>query len=133
MPKLPSILTEGKIATTPMMHGLRFAGTMEIAGTQLDINPRRVNGIIKAVKDFMPQFREQDFTQIKEWAGLRPCTPDGLPYIGRTKRYDNLLVGTGHAMLGYTLGPITGQLLAEEIVEGKADYSSKLLEVERYA
>ncbi len=133
MPKLPSILTEGKIATTPMMHGLRFAGTMEIAGTQLDINPRRVNGIIKAIKDFMPQFREQDFSEIKEWAGLRPCTPDGLPYIGRTKKYDNLLVGTGHAMLGWTLGPITGHLLAQEITGQKPDYSSQLLEVERYA
>ncbi len=133
MPKLPSILTEGKIATTPMLHGLRFAGTMELAGTQLNINQRRVDGIIKAVKDFMPQFKEQDFSQIKEWAGLRPCTPDGLPYIGRTKRYKNLLVGTGHAMLGWTLGPITGHLLTQEIIGDQPDYSSQLLEVERYA
>ncbi len=133
MPRLPSILAEGKIATTPMMHGLRFAGTMEIAGTQLDINQRRVDGIVKAVKDFMPQFRDQDFSLIKEWAGLRPCTPDGLPYIGRTKRYKNLLVGTGHAMLGLTLGPITGHLLTQEIVGDQPDYSSQLLEVERYA
>jgi len=133
MPSLPAILTEGKIAITPMSHGLRFAGTMELAGTQLNINPRRVKGIIKAVKDFMPQFREQDFSQINEWAGLRPCSPDGLPYIGRTKKYDNLLVGTGHAMLGLTLGPITGHLLAQEIMGEKLDYSSRLLEVERYS
>ena len=133
MPKKPSILTEAHVATTPMMHGLRFAGTMEIAGTQLNINQRRVEGIIKAVKEFMPQFKQQDFSNIKEWAGLRPCTPDGLPYLGRTKRYSNLLVGTGHAMLGLTLGPITGYLLSQEIAGEKSDFSSRLLEVERYA
>ena len=133
MPKLPSILTEAKIATTPMVGGLRFAGTMEIAGTQLNINPRRVEGIIKGVKEFMPQFRDTDFSNIKPWAGLRPCTPDGLPYIGRSKRYNNLLVGTGHAMLGWTLGPITGQMLTHEILGEKPAVDSPLLAVERYA
>ena len=133
MPKLPSILTEAKIATTPMVGGLRFAGTMEIAGTQLNINPRRVEGIIKGVKEFMPQFRDTDFSNIKPWAGLRPCTPDGLPYIGRSQRYSNLLVGTGHAMLGWTLGPITGQMLTHEILGEKPAVDSPLLAVERYA
>ena len=133
MPKLPSILSEGKVATTPMLHGLRFAGTMELAGTQLNINPKRVNGIVNCVKEFMPQFRDVDFSNLEPWAGLRPCTPDGLPYIGRTKRYDNLLVGTGHAMLGWTLGPITGQLLAQEVTGDDLAVSSPLLEVERYA
>jgi len=133
MPKLPSILTEAKIATTPMIGGLRFAGTMEIAGTQLDINPRRVEGIVKGVKEFMPQFRDTDFSNIKPWAGLRPCTPDGLPYIGRSERYKNLHVGTGHAMLGWTLGPITGQMISDEIVGEKPAVNSSLLAVERYA
>ncbi|KYG72403.1 NAD(P)/FAD-dependent oxidoreductase [Roseivirga echinicomitans] len=133
MPKLPSILTEGRVATTPMMHGLRIAGTMEIAGTGLNINERRVQGIIKSVKEFMPQFEEQDFSQIETWAGLRPCTPDGLPYIGRTKKYKNLLVGTGHAMLGFTLGPITGHMLSEEILGRKPSIVSPLLDVERFA
>lgn len=133
MPKLPSILVETSIATTPMMHGLRFAGTMEIAGTQLNINERRVQGIVKGVKEFMPQFENEDFSNLKPWAGLRPCTPDGLPYIGRTQRYKNLLVGAGHAMLGWTLGPVTGQMLAEEIAGEKPLVQSPLLAVERYA
>ncbi len=133
MPKMPSILVEGSIATTPMMHGLRLAGTMEIAGTQLEVNQRRVQGIIKGVKDFMPQFRDEDFSEVEPWAGLRPCTPDGLPYIGRTQRYKNLLVGTGHAMLGWTLGPVTGQMLAEEISGETPSITSPLLAVERYA
>ena len=132
-PKYPSILVEGRIATTPMLNSLRFAGTMEVSGTQLNVNQRRIDGIVKAIKEFMPQFEHQDFSRIKPWAGLRPCTPDGLPYIGRTKRYKNLLVGTGHAMLGLTLGPITGQLLSQEIIGEQQDYVSSLLEVERYA
>ena len=133
MPKLPSILVEGRVATTPMMHGLRIAGTMEISGTQLNINERRVQGIIKSVKEFMPQFEEQDFSQIETWAGLRPCTPDGLPYIGRTKKYTNLLIGTGHAMLGFTLGPITGSMLSKEILGETPTINSSLLKVERFA
>ena len=130
---MPAILCESKCAVTPMAGFTRFAGTMELAGTQLNINPKRVNGIVNCVKEFMPQFRDVDFSNLEPWAGLRPCTPDGLPYIGRTKRYDNLLVGTGHAMLGWTLGPITGQLLAQEVTGDDLAVSSPLLEVERYA
>ena len=133
MPTLPYILAEGKIAVTPMQHGLRFAGTMEIAGTQLQINQRRVQGIINSIHKYLPQFESQDFNNIEPWAGLRPCTPDGLPYIGRVHQFKNLLVGTGHAMLGWTLGPITGKLLSQMIVDEKPVIDSKLLAVERYA
>jgi D-amino-acid dehydrogenase len=131
--KLPSILVEARVATTPMLDGLRFAGTMEMAGTQLDINPIRVKGIVNSISKYLPQFKEQDFSQIKPWAGLRPCTPDGLPYIGRTKKYNNLVIGTGHAMLGFTMGPVTGQLLSQEILKEKKDFESKLIAVDRYA
>ncbi|MFT6969838.1 MAG: D-amino-acid dehydrogenase [Roseivirga sp.] len=132
-PKLPSILVEARVATTPMLDGLRFAGTMEIAGTQLDINPLRVSGIVNSISNYLPQFKEQDFSQITPWAGLRPCTPDGLPYIGRTEKYTNLVIGTGHAMLGFTLGPVTGQLISQEILNEKKDFDSKLISVNRYS
>jgi D-amino-acid dehydrogenase len=85
---------------------------MEIGGTKLDINPRRVQGIIKSVKDYFPQFKDEDFADVKPWAGLRPCTPDGVPYIGKMPGHDNIIVATGHAMMGLSLGPITGQLVA---------------------
>lgn len=132
MPKLPSILVEGRIATTPMMHGLRIAGTMELTGINHDINQNRIKGIVYSVKEAMPSLRDYDFSTIKPWAGLRPCTPDGLPYIGRVSTVNNLQVGTGHAMLGWTLGPITGKMLAEEIIGEQASIKSSLLEVERY-
>ena len=132
MSRLPSILVEGRLATTPMLHGLRFAGTMELTGLNLNVNQRKIDGIIKNIKAFMPQFREEDFSGIKPWAGLRPCSPDGLPYIGRTKKYDNLFIGTGHAMLGWTLGPVTGKLLAENILHSEFSNISPLLSVDRY-
>jgi D-amino-acid dehydrogenase len=50
---------------------------------------------------------------LEVWRGLRPCTPDGLPLLGRPRAWENLIVATGHAMLGMSLGPITGQLVAE--------------------
>ena len=133
MPKLPSILVEGRIATTPMMHGLRIAGTMEFTGINHEINQNRIEGIIESVKKAMPGLRDYDFTQIKPWAGLRPCTPDGLPYIGRISSVENLQIGTGHAMLGWTLGPITGKMLAEEVMGEKASVKSSLLDVDRYS
>ena len=105
---------------------------MELTGLNLNVNPRKVEGIIKNIKAFMPQFREENFSGIKPWAGLRPFSPDGLPYVGRTKKYDNLLIGTGHAMLGWTLGPVTGKLLAQSILRSGFNNISSLLSVDRY-
>jgi D-amino-acid dehydrogenase len=132
MPKLPSILVEGRIATTPMLNGLRIAGTMELTGINHHINSNRIQGIIDSVKEAIPDFEDYDFSGIQPWAGLRPCTPDGLPYIGRLSSANNLQVGTGHAMLGWTLGPITGKIISENILGEKASVESSLIHTERY-
>jgi D-amino-acid dehydrogenase len=113
LPQIPAILTEARVAVTPMDGALRFGGTMEIAGLNEVINPRRVQGIIKAVPSYYPDFTPADFQGVTPWCGLRPCSPDGLPYVGRTARFANLAIATGHAMLGLSLGPITGKLIAE--------------------
>jgi len=125
LPELCSIFAEAKVAVTPIGNSLRIAGTMEIGGNKLDINPRRVQGIIKSVKEYFPQFKDEDFADVKPWAGLRPCTPDGLPYIGRMPDHDNVIVATGHAMMGLSLGPITGQLAAK-MLDKIAEPDSKL-------
>ncbi|MFI5184328.1 MAG: NAD(P)/FAD-dependent oxidoreductase, partial [Vicinamibacteria bacterium] len=67
----------------------------------------------RSVSQYLPDFTAADFADVPVWSGLRPCSPDGLPYVGRTARYSNLLLGTGHAMVGVSLGPITGRLLGE--------------------
>ena len=132
MPKIPGILAEAKVAMTPMQHGLRFAGTMELAGYNKDINPVRVRAIANAIPKYFPQFKDHDFSRTEPWGGLRPCSPDGLPYIGRTKHYDNLIVASGHAMLGLTLAPITGRLVSNIIVGRKNELDIKQLDVDRY-
>ncbi|MEO9965663.1 MAG: FAD-dependent oxidoreductase [Reichenbachiella sp.] len=133
MPKTASILTEARVAVTPMQHGLRFAGTMEINRLDLSINPRRVKGIQNSIPDYFPQFSEKSFVGLKPWAGLRPCTPDGLPYIGKTRKFDNLIVATGHAMLGISLGPVTGLMVNDLAQENTPHIDDTLLQVERYS
>jgi D-amino-acid dehydrogenase len=113
------ILIEGRVAVTPMGEALRFGGTMEIAGMSQDVRPGRVRGLVKSVVRYLPEFTPEDFREIQPWCGLRPCSPDGLPYIGRFARTVNLSVATGHAMLGVSLAPITGRLIAE-LLSGEA-------------
>jgi D-amino-acid dehydrogenase len=127
-----AILNEARVAVTPMKHGLRFAGTMEVNGMDLSINNKRVQGIIDSIPKFFPQFSNEDFNDIEPWAGLRPCSPDGLPYIGRTKKYNNLLVASGHAMLGVSLAPVTGKLISQLVANDKTETDLTLLDVERY-
>jgi D-amino-acid dehydrogenase len=110
-----ALLTEARVAVSPMNGKLRFGGTMELAGIDETINPIRVRGIINAVKRYYPEFTDQDFAGIEPWRGLRPCTPDGLPYIGRTSRAQNLVVAAGHAMMGICLAPVTAKLAADAI------------------
>ena len=127
-PRICSILTEAKVAVTPMSEGLRFAGTMEIGALNFDIDQRRVHGIKKSIGKYFPSFNLTDFKEAKIWSGLRPCSPDGLPYIGRTKKLPNVLLAAGHGMMGMSLGPITGKLIAEI-----ADNQSPKIEISKLA
>src|SRR5665811_437133 len=115
---MPSILMEASMAVTPMLEFTRFAGTMEFSGINTIIRKERVLAIANGAKNFYP---ELEITQ-KEIAdgqtGLRPVSPDGLPYIGKSKDFKNLTFATGHAMMGWSLGPATGKLVSE-IIDGK--------------
>jgi D-amino-acid dehydrogenase len=115
-----------------MDGSLRFGGTMQIAGINREINPVRVQGIIKSVRKYLPDFAPEDFAGVKPWCGLRPCSPDGLPYLGRTRRFDNLTIATGHAMMGLSLGPISGKLVSEIISGEAASTDIALLDPDRY-
>ena len=132
LPRICAILTEARVAATPMGSSLRFGGTMEIAGMNEDINPARVQGIIKSVSKYYPDFTSKDFEGLRPWCGLRPCSPDGLPYVGRTGRCVNLSVATGHAMMGLSLGPITGRLMAEILSGEPPSIDIRLLHPDRY-
>jgi len=132
LPQLCSILSEARCAVTPMDGALRVGGTMELAGLNEDINPVRVRGIVDSFCRYYPEFSPADFDGIQPWRGLRPCSPDGLPYIGRTARFANLALATGHAMMGLSLGPITGKLVAEILSGEKPAQDISLLAPDRY-
>jgi D-amino-acid dehydrogenase len=132
LPTFCSILTEARVAVTPMGQSLRFGGTMEITGRDLSINQARVNGIFKAIPNYFPDFSPEDFQDQPVWSGLRPCSPDGLPYVGRFSKFANLSAATGHAMMGLSLGPVTGQLMADLLSNEPAKIDIAALSPNRY-
>lgn len=129
---IPIICTEARVAITPMGDTIRYAGTLELSGNDLTINPRRVKAILRAADRYLENFNAQSSDIQTAWAGLRPCSPDGLPFIGRFKRAPNVIAATGHAMLGITLGPITGKLVSEIVTNAPQTIISPLLDADRY-
>ena len=114
----PAILVDDRVAMTPMGTDLRMGGTMEISGIGSPMLMKRVQAIFKAAKNYYPDLPVTFPAQDKIWYGLRPLSPDGLPYIGRHSTYDNIVMAGGHAMLGLSLAAATGKLV-EEIVGGR--------------
>jgi len=108
----PAVLQEGRVAITPMDgNKIRFGGTMEITSTNKPPRMNRVIGILEAVQQFLPEFKIPLPQQKDVWYGFRPCSADGMPYIGKVK--ENVIVATGHAMIGLSLGAGTGKLVSE--------------------
>jgi D-amino-acid dehydrogenase len=106
---------------------------MEISGLDETVTATRVQGIIQSVPKYFPDFAADDFREIRPWHGLRPLSPDGLPYLGRAGRYDNLIVATGHAMMGMSLGPISGKLVAQILSGEPPAIDIGILSPDRYA
>ena len=115
---MPAILMESKVAVTPMQGFTRFSGTMEIAGINNAIRMNRVQAIAQASSQYYQGIAIAKEDQEKAHCGLRPLSPDGLPFIGRHSSCSNLVMATGHAMMGWSLGPGTGKLVSE-IISGK--------------
>ena len=110
---IPAILSEAKVAVTPMSGYTRFGGTMEISGINSKINSRRVLSIVNAAKEYYPGIEIPLTSVDKARSGLRPLSTDGLPFIGRHSSFKNLVLASGHAMMGWSLGPATGKLITE--------------------
>ncbi|WP_378179089.1 NAD(P)/FAD-dependent oxidoreductase [Aquimarina sp. SS2-1] len=116
---IPAILAEAKVAITPMDGFTRFAGTMEIAGINHVVNKVRVDAIAKATHNYYPDITLTETEKNDAACGLRPVSPDGMPYVGKSKKCKNLTIATGHAMLGWSMGPSTGKLVSEIISDKK--------------
>ena len=117
--QIPSILAEAKVAVTPMNGFTRFAGTMEIAGINHNINRVRVEAIANAATRYYPEIKLTSEEKDSAACGLRPVSPDGLPYIGKSSKCSNLTIAAGHAMMGWSMGTGTGKLVSEIISDKK--------------
>jgi D-amino-acid dehydrogenase len=115
---IPTIFVDARVAVTPMGNSLRFGGTMEIAGLNTSVNMKRVKGIIDSIPRYYPSLKVPALKKEDVWAGLRPCSPDGLPYVGAMKTSPEVIIATGHAMMGLSLGAGTGKIVAA-LVDGQ--------------
>lgn len=132
LPAIPAVLREAKVAVTPMDGFLRFAGTLELAGLDTSITQRRVEAILAAVPRYVDGLDLASVDRRKTWSGLRPCTPDGLPYLGRFRRHPNLVAATGHAMIGITMATATGKLVSQIVQGREPDLDIRALDPERF-
>lgn len=109
--KTPVTFEDAHVAVTPLNGMLRIAGTMEFTGIETKIRARRVEAMKRSAA---AGFRDWDDTvdHAVPWAGLRPMTPDGLPVVGQLPGVQNVLIASGHGMLGLTLAPSTAKIVA---------------------
>lgn len=117
--KTPVILTEAKVAITPFGDSIRLGSGMEFNGQTGHVNMKRVQAMLDRTHSAIPEIPQVNAADVKIWEGLRPVTPDGVPLIGRTKQFKNLIVASGHAMMGVSLAPITGKIITN-FVDGKS-------------
>lgn len=128
----PALLSDANVAVTPFDEGItRFGGGMELGFGDLKIRQARVKQIIEAVGRYYPSETGIQITDQQIWQGHRPCSFDGLPFIGRIPSFTNVFVGTGHSMMGVTLAPATGLLLSELISEENSTLDLKPYRIDR--
>jgi D-amino-acid dehydrogenase len=118
-PRIPLILEEHRVAVTPLASGYRLGSTMEFAGYDTKLNPRRLDLLRRRAAHYL---HEPHVEPIEEsWYGWRPMTYDGLPIIGPSPAFSNVWIAAGHNMLGLSMAPATGKLVAE-LVSGETPH-----------
>ena len=119
-PALPVWFHESRVIATPLAGRLRLAGTLELAGLDLTVDRRRVEAVVRAGREGL--FGLADRRPIDVWRGLRPCSPDGLPIVGRPDGLENVVLATGHGMMGLTLAPVTARLVGEVVAAAEPSH-----------
>lgn len=118
------VLSETSVFCTPMDTVVRFAGTMEFSGENDVLRPARLGQLTRAARAAFPAMGTA--RPVSQWCGLRPVSIDGLPLVGPVAGVDGLHIATGHGMLGLTLGPVTGQIIANGILTGSDERNDPL-------
>ncbi len=126
---MPCLVTDQKISITPMPGGIRFSGTLGLQGYDLSVDERRAGPIRRHAELYCG---EEHVRPIPTWAGLRPASPDGLPFIGSLPGMDNVWVASGHGMLGVTLGPFTGRMIADMMGGTTPEMNPSAFRIDRF-
>jgi D-amino-acid dehydrogenase len=129
-PRIPIILQESHIAMTPLKERFRITGMLEISGLDGGIDLKKIKTIQNHANTYMPQLNKMELMEI--WRGFRPCTPDGLPIIGKVESFNNLWIASGHATKGMTLGPVTGKLISAMLAGKSIGPIAPALRVNRF-
>ncbi len=125
-----SVLAEQHVAVTPMSGMLRLSGTVEFSGINHRMVQKRLDQLTAAARLYLRGIGQTQ--TISEWCGLRPCTADGLPVVGWAPRPAGVFIATGHARMGFTLGPVTGRLASECILDGKPSMDISAMRADRF-
>ena len=125
VPRGPVYFPQQRVACTPVGDRLRIAGMMEFRAADAPMDPRRIQALVGEARTLLKGAHLDD--REDEWVGARPCTADGLPLVGATTD-PRVFVAGGHGMWGVTLGPVTGKLLAEQIVTGQRPAALRLID-----
>ena len=128
-----AILVEARASATLLGGRFRVGGTMEVAGFDARVNPARLEGIKRSALRYLPALPRAELDAATPWMGFRPVSPDGLPYLGRAPRHPRVVVATGHAMMGFSLGPVTGRLVAELVAGERPSVDIGPLDPARHA
>lgn len=127
---IPLCVGEPHVVLTPLGDTLRLGSTLELSGWDMRLRPRRLMHLRRAAARVLGVPEDTPARQV--WRGPRPLTPDGLPYIGRSPRRPNVVFATGHCMLGLSLGPVTGKLVAEVCAGEAPSHDLTLLRPDRF-
>ena len=127
---IPTLFIESRVGITPMEKRIRIGGTLELSGLNESISENRVRTIMRSAIRVAPGLADRP--QKKVWHGLRPCSPDGVPIIGKSPSMEGLVIATGHAHMGLTLAPITGKLVRQIILSEKSDHNLAAIEPDRF-
>jgi D-amino-acid dehydrogenase len=129
-PSTTSVLAETFVAVTPLGEGLRLAGTIELSGLDRRISRDRLERLMSGARSYLLGIERAEV--VSEWCGLRPLTADGLPAIGWARGADGVFIATGHAMMGFLLGPLTGLLASEILLDGSPSIEIGPLSADRF-
>lgn len=131
-PAIPTILAAEKVSISPYKSAFRLGGTLEISRLSNKIDIKRLDGILNSFSQYFPDIPVERPQLSEVWYGFRPLSPDGLPYIGRISGFQNCFINSGHAMLGMSLGPISGLLISQIMTNTKTSIPVHLFNPGRF-